>query len=163
MRTTISIYRQLHTFLEESDAAYAASLSASSPTPTSASVSSSTTPTPSNASSTPASYASTPATTPGTTASADFTTLASRKQKPIEDPSIDPHLRSGIYLGAGMCNIILSLMPGKLATFVELFGYRGDRKAGLDLLVRAGGWDVDQEEPNIGTGVCPHPLPLRKN
>jgi len=53
-----------------------------------------------------------------------------------------------------MCNIILSLMPGKFATFVELFGYHGDRKAGLDLLVRAGGWDVDQEEPTVGTGVC---------
>jgi hypothetical protein len=51
-----------------------------------------------------------------------------------------------------MCNIILSLMPGKLATFVELFGYHGDRKAGLELLVRAGGWDVNEEEPSISTG-----------
>lgn len=51
-----------------------------------------------------------------------------------------------------MCNIILSLMPGKLATLVELFGYKGDRVLGLDLLMRAGGWDEDGPEPRIGTG-----------
>ena len=57
------------------------------------------------------------------------------------DTSIDPHFRSGVYLGVGMCNIILSMMPGKLMTLVELFGYHGDRKLGLSLLERAGGWE----------------------
>ena len=57
------------------------------------------------------------------------------------DTSIDPHFRSGVYLGVGMCNIILSMMPGKLMTLVELFGYHGDRKLGLSLLEKAGGWE----------------------
>jgi hypothetical protein len=31
-------------------------------------------------------------------------------------------------------------MPGKLATLVELFGYKGDRMFGLKMLMRTGGW-----------------------
>jgi hypothetical protein len=68
------------------------------------------------------------------------------------DISIDEHFRSGVYLGAGMCNIILSLIPGKLATLVELFGYKGDRKLGLELLMRAGGWVEGEDEPRITAG-----------
>lgn len=70
-----------------------------------------------------------------------------------EDKSIDQHFRSGVYLGVGMCNLILSLMPGKLATFVELFGYKGDRHAGLELLLKAGGWKEDKDEPEINTSA----------
>ncbi|KAG6826432.1 hypothetical protein H0H93_016509, partial [Arthromyces matolae] len=57
-----------------------------------------------------------------------------------EDPTIDADFRSGVYLGVGMCNIILSLIPGKLQTLVELLGYHGDRKKGLEILMRVGGW-----------------------
>ncbi|KAG6872871.1 hypothetical protein C0995_005859, partial [Termitomyces sp. Mi166 len=88
MRTVFGVYRHLGAYLDEADAAYAASVSTSTP-----------------------------------------------------DPSIDPHFRSGVYLGVGLCNVILSLIPGKLATLVELFGYKGDRAYGLKLLMRAGGWD----------------------
>lgn len=70
----------------------------------------------------------------------------------LEDPTIDPHFRSGVYLGVGMCNIILSLMPGKLATLVELFGYKGDRHLGLALLMKAGGWVEGESEPRVNTG-----------
>ncbi|KAF5323980.1 hypothetical protein D9611_008246 [Ephemerocybe angulata] len=65
------------------------------------------------------------------------------------DTSIDVHFRSGVYLGMGMSNIVLSLMPGKLMTLVELFGYHGDRKLGLELLMKAGGWKEDQDEPGV--------------
>ena len=71
---------------------------------------------------------------------------------PLCDPSIDSHFRSGVYLGVGTCNLILSMMPGKLMTLVELFGYKGDRKAGLELLMKAGGWVENSDEPEIGTG-----------
>ncbi|KAF7427802.1 hypothetical protein PC9H_007018 [Pleurotus ostreatus] len=69
-----------------------------------------------------------------------------------QDPSIDRHFRTGVYLGVGMSNIILSLMPARLASIVELFGYKGDRKWGLELLMRAGGWGTDGQEPNISAG-----------
>lgn len=68
------------------------------------------------------------------------------------DTSIDEHFRSGVYLGVGMCNIILSLMPGKLATLVELFGYKGDRKLGLELLMKVGGWVEGEDEPRVTVG-----------
>ena len=79
-------------------------------------------------------------------------TTSLNSSKPLCDPSIDSHFRSGVYLGVGMCNIILSMMPGKLMTLVELFGYKGDRKVGLELLMKAGGWVEDSDEPGIGTG-----------
>ena len=68
------------------------------------------------------------------------------------DTSIDEHFRSGVYLGVGMCNIVLSLIPGKLATLVEMFGYKGDRKLGLELLMKAGGWVEGEDEPRITAG-----------
>ncbi|KAI0061327.1 hypothetical protein BV25DRAFT_1805762 [Artomyces pyxidatus] len=66
-----------------------------------------------------------------------------------EDKTIDAHFRSGVYLGVGMSNIILSLMPTKLLTIVELFGYKGDRHVGLNLLQKAGGWSNDSSEPSV--------------
>lgn len=69
------------------------------------------------------------------------------------NPDVDPHFRSGVYLGMGMSNIVLSLMPGKLMTIVELFGYKGDRKVGLDLLMKAGGWG-EGVEPGVTAGAC---------
>ncbi|KAH7920441.1 hypothetical protein BV22DRAFT_804226 [Leucogyrophana mollusca] len=66
-----------------------------------------------------------------------------------EDKSIDIDFRSGVYLGVGMSNLILSLMPGKLLALVELFGYKGDRHLGLQALQKAGGWTKDSHEPAI--------------
>ena len=110
MRTTMTIYRSLGAFIDDADAAYTASLS------------------------------STPS-TPFTPFTPSFKSKSNPKtQAIVEDPSIDRHFRSGVYLGIGMSNIILSLMPGKLATLVELFGYKGDRTLGLKMLMRAGGW-----------------------
>ncbi|KAH9942857.1 hypothetical protein B0H21DRAFT_749760 [Amylocystis lapponica] len=67
-----------------------------------------------------------------------------------EDSSVDAHFRSGVYLGVGLSNVILSLMPSKLLTIVELFGYKGDRQAGLAYLQKPGGWSSDAAEPTVG-------------
>ncbi|TFK64860.1 hypothetical protein BDN72DRAFT_774082 [Pluteus cervinus] len=69
---------------------------------------------------------------------------------PRIDTTVDAHFRSGVYLGIGMCNIILSMMPGRLLTIVELFGYTGDRKYGLEMLMKAGGWTATSDEPLVG-------------
>jgi hypothetical protein len=42
------------------------------------------------------------------------------------------------------------MMPHRIATLVELFGYRGDRQAGLKALSRAGGWTKEGDEPGVG-------------
>jgi Protein of unknown function (DUF3808) len=70
-----------------------------------------------------------------------------------EDKSIDEHFRSGVYLGVGMSHLILSLMPARLATLVELFGYKGNRHAGLALLQKAGGWTRDSSDPSVSEGA----------
>ena len=70
-----------------------------------------------------------------------------------EDRSIDVHFRSGVYLGVGMSHVIISLMPARLATLVELFGYKGNRHLGLSLLQKAGGWTKDSPEPAVSKGA----------
>jgi hypothetical protein len=59
---------------------------------------------------------------------------------PPESPKVDKHFRSGVYLGAGMSTLILSLLPARLLNIIELFGYAADRAEALELLGRAGGW-----------------------
>ena len=69
-----------------------------------------------------------------------------------EDATIDPHFRSGVYLGVGMSHLILSMLPSRLLTLIELFGYKGDRQLGLKLLYKAGGWTSDSDEPSVSYG-----------
>lgn len=69
-----------------------------------------------------------------------------------EDQSIDADFRSGVYLGVGCSHIILSMMPGKILTIVELFGYKGDRMTGLAYLNKNGGWSSDDEQLPVPKG-----------
>jgi hypothetical protein len=69
-----------------------------------------------------------------------------------EDKTIDAHLRSGIYLGVGMSHLILSMLPSRLMSLIELFGYKGDRHLGLKTLYRAGGWSTESDKPAITSG-----------
>lgn len=80
---------------------------------------------------------------------------AARGEGPI-DKSIDAHFRSGVYLGNGMLNMTLSLMPGKLQTIVELLGYKGDRHLALKLLSISGGWSEESPEPAVSIGTKEH-------
>lgn len=68
------------------------------------------------------------------------------------DTSIDAHFRSGVYLGVGMSNLLLSMMPSRLLALIELFGYKGDRHIGLQTLYRAGGWTQESDEPSVSVG-----------
>jgi hypothetical protein len=72
-----------------------------------------------------------------------------------EDESIDADFRSGVYLGLGTSHLILSSMPGKILTIVELFGYKGDRMTGLAYLSKCGGWSSDSDEPSVSKGSLP--------
>ncbi|KAF5329368.1 hypothetical protein D9619_009454 [Psilocybe cf. subviscida] len=111
MRTTIGVYRNLYAYIEAQDAAYAATHVNRTK----------------DVNQTAAPDSPFPDQVPSL--------------RPNEDPAIDGHFRSGVYLGVGLSHIILSMLPGKLSTLVELFGYKGDRKTGLELLMRAGGWN----------------------
>ncbi|KAM5534139.1 hypothetical protein V8D89_012159 [Ganoderma adspersum] len=74
---------------------------------------------------------------------------AQAQGKGPEDMSVDADFRSGVYLGVGLSNLVLSLMPARLLTIVELFGYKGDRHAGLAYLQRAGGWTANSDVPSV--------------
>lgn len=66
-----------------------------------------------------------------------------------EDTTIDKDFRSGVELGVGASNLILSFMPGKLLSVATIFGYSGDRNAGLKLLMKCGGWVKGEEKPHV--------------
>ncbi|KAI1787088.1 hypothetical protein LXA43DRAFT_1184699 [Ganoderma leucocontextum] len=74
---------------------------------------------------------------------------AEAQGKGPEDTSVDADFRSGVYLGVGLSNLVLSMMPTRLLTIVELFGYKGDRHAGLAYLQRAGGWTANSDAPSV--------------
>lgn len=66
--------------------------------------------------------------------------------------SIDADFRSGVELGVGASNLILSLMPDKLIAVAEIFGYRGDRDEGLNMLMKIGGWVKGEKTPKVDAG-----------
>eukprot|EP00123_Amoebidium_parasiticum_P014586 comp22566_c0_seq4/m.34393 comp22566_c0_seq4/g.34393 ORF comp22566_c0_seq4/g.34393 comp22566_c0_seq4/m.34393 type:complete len:532 (-) comp22566_c0_seq4:63-1658(-) len=45
---------------------------------------------------------------------------------------------SGVYLGYGAFNLLLSLLPPRALNLLEFIGFSGDREAGLDQLTQAG-------------------------
>jgi hypothetical protein len=158
MRTTISIYRQLGKWIETVDAAYAiahpellAAISTPNPTPDTGADSEETPPQSSTTSfasansfsGAPSPFPSLKHTSTQDLSSPPFNSPSSSAHPYLPSPSIDPHFRSGVYLGLGMSHLVLSMMPGKLLALVELFGYKGDRKFGLELLERAGGWGAN--------------------
>lgn len=77
---------------------------------------------------------------------------AEAREEGPEDKFIDKDFRSGVELGVGASNLILSLMPDKIIALAEIFGYKGDRDEGLRLLMKAGGWSTDSSEPHVG--IC---------
>ncbi|KZT51274.1 hypothetical protein CALCODRAFT_503722 [Calocera cornea HHB12733] len=66
-----------------------------------------------------------------------------------EDEDIDQDFRSGVLLGMGINSLVLSLLPSKVITIVELFGYKSDRQTALKLLAKPGGWTKERDEPAI--------------
>ncbi|KAJ2304241.1 hypothetical protein IWW55_002526 [Coemansia sp. RSA 2706] len=56
---------------------------------------------------------------------------------------VDDHFVSGTYLGMGVFNLVLSMLPAKLLRFIELVGFTADRRLGLELLAIAAGWRTD--------------------
>lgn len=82
---------------------------------------------------------------------------------------IDDDLRSGILMGNGMINLMLSLLPSRalVSSFLclcgeadgheqkimDIFGYSGDRELGLRLLQTPGGWHAAKPLALNSTGL----------
>ncbi|KAJ3146777.1 hypothetical protein HDU89_006032 [Geranomyces variabilis] len=56
--------------------------------------------------------------------------------------NVDEHFVSGILLGVGSFNVILSMLPAKVLRLFELIGFSGDRDFGLSRLEIGGGYPV---------------------
>lgn len=63
--------------------------------------------------------------------------------------SVDQDFRSGVYVGNGLCSLVLSLLPAKMLQALQGFGFVGDRKFSLDVFSRAGGWTKHRPLPSI--------------
>ncbi|KAJ2504017.1 hypothetical protein IWW47_002723, partial [Coemansia sp. RSA 2052] len=57
--------------------------------------------------------------------------------------TVDADFVSGTYLGMGVFNLVLSMLPARLLRVVELVGFKANRALGLELLAVAAGWRSD--------------------
>ncbi|WFC97340.1 hypothetical protein MYAM1_000050 [Malassezia yamatoensis] len=62
---------------------------------------------------------------------------------------MDQDLRSGIYLGNGLAQLILSLLPQRLLGVMEKVGFAGDRRQAMQMFERAGGWSRNRRMPSV--------------
>ncbi|KAJ3024035.1 hypothetical protein HKX48_007966 [Thoreauomyces humboldtii] len=60
----------------------------------------------------------------------------------LASSGVDAHFVSGILLGVGAFNLVLSMLPGKVLKLFELIGFSGDRDFGLSRLEIGGMWPV---------------------
>ncbi|KAI7901307.1 uncharacterized protein BX663DRAFT_514064 [Cokeromyces recurvatus] len=61
--------------------------------------------------------------------------------KDIESYALDDHFTSGVSLGIGLFNVIISLFPNTILKFVEFVGFSSDRVYGMEQLEMTGGWE----------------------
>ncbi|KAI8914486.1 hypothetical protein EDD86DRAFT_268666 [Gorgonomyces haynaldii] len=62
------------------------------------------------------------------------------EQGGLDDKELDQHFISGVYLGMGMFNLILSTLPKKLLRLFEMIGFGGHRAFGLKCLEIGANW-----------------------
>jgi len=73
--------------------------------------------------------------------------------KGSKHPDIDEDFRSGVSLGTGITHLLLSLLPKSIGTVMEIFGYKGNRHEGLEILAKVGGWSSDLNVPDPEIGI----------
>ncbi|KAM3578559.1 hypothetical protein VKS41_008944 [Umbelopsis sp. WA50703] len=62
---------------------------------------------------------------------------------------IDDHFTSGVALGIGCFNLMLSLLPSNILKVVEFIGFSSDRTYGLKQLESIGGWEPYHNDTNM--------------
>ncbi|KAI8343980.1 hypothetical protein BC941DRAFT_464219 [Chlamydoabsidia padenii] len=70
-----------------------------------------------------------------------FVQQEAAKGKDVKKYGLDEHFTSGVCLGVGTFNIVLSMLPASVIKVVEFIGFTVDRAHGLQVLTSAGGWD----------------------
>ncbi|KAI8088521.1 hypothetical protein BDF21DRAFT_378735 [Thamnidium elegans] len=80
--------------------------------------------------------------------------------KDVSECGVDDHFTSGVSLGVGLFNLIISLLPSSVMKVVEFIGFTSDRTYGMEILEAVGGWEdyaglpltelPPDQEPNEG-------------
>ncbi|KAL1925592.1 uncharacterized protein VTP21DRAFT_475 [Calcarisporiella thermophila] len=76
----------------------------------------------------------------------DVVEAEAEKGVDISHYQIDYHFTSGVALGIGIFNVILSFFPTRLLKLLEIVGFSGDRVLGLATLEAIGGWTHDPKD-----------------
>ena len=71
------------------------------------------------------------------------------EQHPLEDED----LRSGVALGIGCFNMVLSMLPNTVIKVAEFIGFSADRDHGLRTLENVGGWQANNPTPRSKDGL----------
>lgn len=61
--------------------------------------------------------------------------------KDISSCGLDDHFTSGVSLGVGLFNLMISLLPNSVMKLVEFIGFTSDRAFGMETLEAVGGWE----------------------
>lgn len=61
--------------------------------------------------------------------------------KDVSSCEVDDHFTSGVSLGVGLFNIVISLLPNSVMKIVEFIGFTSDRTYGMEMLETTGGWE----------------------
>lgn len=67
--------------------------------------------------------------------------------KDVSSCGVDDHFTSGVSLGVGLFNIMISLLPTSVMKVVEFIGFTSDRAYGMEILETAGGWEEYADLP----------------
>ncbi|CAG8510434.1 2404_t:CDS:2 [Ambispora leptoticha] len=63
-----------------------------------------------------------------------------KKDEDMKNFEVDEHFSSGVSLGIGMFNLMLSLLPPRVLKIIEFVGFKSDRSLALKTLESCGGW-----------------------
>ncbi|ORZ33331.1 hypothetical protein BCR44DRAFT_144802 [Catenaria anguillulae PL171] len=66
----------------------------------------------------------------------EFEAAGGDQSKEFSD-KMDLNTREGVQFGIGALNVVLSILPSKVARLISLFGYKGDKSLGFELLEKA--------------------------
>ncbi|KAI8332752.1 hypothetical protein BD560DRAFT_494053 [Blakeslea trispora] len=61
--------------------------------------------------------------------------------KDVSAYHLDDHFTSGVSLGVGLFNIMISLLPASVVKVIEFVGFTSDRQEGMEILESVGGWE----------------------
>lgn len=61
--------------------------------------------------------------------------------KDVSAYELDDHFTSGVALGIGLFNIMISLLPASVLKVAQFIGFTNDRPYGMEMLESVGGWE----------------------